>query len=122
MEPSEDTLIQELAKNKGKTVFIGARSSFFFIGPAEEAITQLAIISAMIKHIALMSSRKKRKISVSPEDGVRLGKRKVIKTYKHHVCDSTVILVSGREFGAFWTREEYLKERKKLLEMLSISI
>lgn len=120
-ENGDRTLAKELAKYKGMNVYIGARSSFFFIGPSEEALAELPFLSAMLHHIASVSRRmgaaKRRRIKVNKDEGRRLGSRKVIKAYEHDMYGGgMVILIEGKEFGMFWTREEYLAERKKLLE------
>jgi len=115
MGNEETMLIEELAKHNGENVFIGARSSFFFIGPADEAINELHVLSAMLKHITSPKAR----ISLDSGEGRKLGRRKVITTYTHEMGDGTVILVEGKEFGAFWTRNEYLGERNKLLKSIS---
>ena len=120
------TLEEELASHGSETVFIGARSSFFFIGPADEAREDLSLISAMLRRIASLS-RKKSKTSASRRkrwrlgdfDGEKLGRRKVIETYKHDMCGGgKVILIEGKEFGMFWTRHEYLAERERLLKTI----
>ena len=126
MEENKDrdrTLISELAKYKGRNVYIGARSSFFFIGPSEEALSDLPLLSAMLRHIALVSRRmgvaKRLHGKIDKEEGRRLGCRKVIKSYEHDMFGSgVVILIEGDEFGMFWTRGEYLSERKRLLSYL----
>lgn len=123
-ENGDRTLSKELAKYKGRNVYIGARSSFFFIGPSEEALAELPFISAMLHHIASVSRRmgasKRQRIKVNEEEGRRLGCRKVLKAYEHDMCGSgVVILIEGKEFGMFWTRDEYLSERKKLLEYVN---
>lgn len=123
MEENKDrdrTLASELAKYKGRNVYIGARSSFFFIGPSEEALSDLPLLGAMLRHIALVSRRmgvaKRLHGKIDNEEGRRLGCRKVIKSYEHDMCGiGVVILIEGDEFGMFWTRDEYLSERKRLL-------
>lgn len=114
------SLIEELNKEKGKTVLIGVRSSFFFIGPAEEAIEDLHLIGIM-SHVcvALVSQRcmpRTMPDSVFEED---IGRRKVVKKYNRDISDDeVVILIDGNEFGAFWTRDEYLSGRRALIEAL----
>lgn len=117
------TLANELAKCRGRNVYIGARSSFFFIGPSEEALAELPFISAMLRHIAIVSRRlgssRHPRIKVDEGGGRRLGDRRVLKAYEHDALGSgMVILIEGKEFGMFWTRDEYLSERKRLLEHL----
>ena len=116
------TLHDELVKYKDRNVYIGARSSFFFIGPAQEALDELSLLGAMLHHIAAVihrtAARKRRKLIES--EGSRLGQRRVIKSYEHDMFGSgMVILIEGGEFGMFWTRNEYVAERKKLLEEIS---
>lgn len=116
------TLKDKLALHKGETVYIGARSSFFFIGPAYEALEDLALISAMMKRIASLSrraSRRRKKLRINPEEGKKLGSRKVLNSYAHDMCGGgEVIIVEGNEFGAFWTRREYVAERERLLKTI----
>lgn len=120
-ENGDRTLAKELAKYKGRNVYIGARSSFFFIGPSEEALAELPFISTMLRHIASVSRRmgasRHKHIKLNAEEGRKLGRRKVLKAYEHDMYGGgMVIIIEGKEFGMFWTREEYLAERKKLLE------
>ena len=116
-------LIDELAANSGKNVMIGVRSSFFFIGPAEEAIADMHIVGLMARFCLPFYSHKKvpfkvlKKASMSED----VGKRKVLRTYLRDPIgndDDIVIIVEGNEFGAFWTRDEYLDGRKALIEAL----
>ena len=126
---SEDTcihrcrLVDELAKHKGKTVYIGARSSFFFIGPAEEALSELPFLVLMMHRIALLASHKRvvgKKLKSVNEEGVKLGQRAVKDVYGHDVAnDGIVIIIEGKEFGMFWTREEYLAQKKILLAAIN---
>lgn len=115
------SLIEELNKQKGKTVLIGVRSSFFFIGPSEEAISDMKLIGIMAHVcVSLMSQRcipKSMEKFIGSED---IGNRNVIKTYERDISDEdeVVILIDGNEFGAFWTRDEYLSGRQALIEAL----
>ena len=107
-------LVDVLAENKGKTVMIGVRSSFFFVGPSEEALLDLHAIGIMARCcVALAAGKDKSRYLASSDD---IGERRVLKTYLRSpdYCDDVVIIVSGREFGAFWTRDEYLAGRKIL--------
>ena len=116
------TLKDELAKHIGETVYIGARSSFFFIGPAEEALASLAFLVLMMRRIAFLSTRKhvvNRRLKSAQEDGVKLGERKVKKVYNHDMANSgVVVIIEGKEFGMFWTRGEYLLQKKLLIEAI----
>ena len=116
-------LIDELAAHIGKNVMIGVRSSFFFIGPAEEAISDIHIVGLLAKFCIAFSAHKRvskralRKAEISED----VGMRKVVRTYVRDpigIDDDVVIIVEGKEFGAFWTREEYLDGRKALIEAL----
>jgi len=121
---SEGTcLIDELARLKGKNVMIGVRSSFFFIGPAEEAVTDIHLAGLMARFCVALAAGKRispnalRKAATAED----LGKRKVIRSYVRDPAGGdgdVVILVEGREFGAFWTRDEYLDGRRALIEAL----
>ena len=134
------TLADELARQSGKTVYIGARSSFFFIGPADEAASDLLTVCAMLRRIASMRSANssaasrppsrapsKKRGKICADDADRLGKRRVLSVYDHDIgsgipgnpgrsggSGGVVIIIEGREFGMFWSREEYLAERAKL--------
>ena len=114
MEP-ETTLMDELHKHKGKTVMLGVRSSFFFIGPCEEAINDIDAVGIMSKAcVSIMANKGIKRIC-----RVDVGNRKVLKTYVRNMAtmetpEEVVILLEGDEFGAFWTRDEYLSGRKAL--------
>ena len=116
-------LIDELAAQSGKNVLIGVRSSFFFIGPAEEAIADMHLVGLLARFCVAFASNKRvsknslRKAEMSED----IGKRKVLRTYVRDPAgneDDVVIIVDGKEFGAFWTRDEYLDGRKALIEAL----
>lgn len=112
------TLREELEARKGESVLIGMRSSFFFVGPAEEALKDMKFIGVMSRVcVPLMSQGRVTKRSLGSED---VGARNVIKTYGRNAAgkDETVIIVEGGEFGAFWTREEYLRGKAALREAL----
>lgn len=120
------SLIDELAKHRGKTVYIGSRSSFFFVGPAEEALASLGFLSLMLNRIAAIATGKadshSRRMRINLDDGDKLGKRKVLKVYDHDMCGGeTCIIIEGREFGMFWTRSEYLAQKKILVKALEDS-
>lgn len=109
------SLKEELAKHIGETVLIGVRSSFFFIGPCEEAISDLNMLGLMSKCcVALSMNKSIEKTLSSPIDDI--GCRSVSKVYKRNMFgnEDTVILIHGREFGAYWTRAEYLAGRQAL--------
>jgi hypothetical protein len=110
-----NTLVDELRKHKGKTVMLGVRSSFFFIGSSEEALEDIEAVGIMAKAC----------VSIAANKGVRnverqdIGCRNVVKTYVRNRAtidspEEVVILIEGSEFGAFWTRDEYLSGRKAL--------
>ena len=122
-----DTLSEELARHHGKTVYIGSRSSFFYVGPAEEASASLGFISLMMRRIALItgmgtSKPRSRRFKIGPDDGEKLGRRKVLRVYDHDMCGEGIcIIIEGREFGMFWTRSEYLAQKKLLVKTLDAS-
>lgn len=115
MGHSAITLIDELRKHKGKIVMIGARSSFFFIGPSEEAIEDIDTVGIMAKMcVSLVSNKCLKRIK-----RIDIRNRKVVKTYvrSHAMIDSAeeiIILIDGVELGAFWTRSEYLSGKRVL--------
>ena len=116
-------LADELARHMGKNVLIGVRSSFFFIGPAEEALADLHLAGLLARFCVALSSGKRipKKALEKAASQERIGKRKVVKTYERDPASfdgEIVILVEGSEFGSFWTREEYLDGRKALIEAL----
>lgn len=117
------SLTDELARHKGKTVLIGVRSSFFFIGPAEEALADIHLIGLLARFCVAFASRKGVSKSALKKASQKedIGKRKVIRTYARDLIgnsDDVVILIEGSEFGSFWTRREYLAGRKALIEAL----
>ena len=118
---SERCLLGELVRNKGKTVFVGVRSSFFYIGPSEEAINELNLIGLMAKYGAALMSDKDVSRQIASSSGLEIGGRKVLRTYDRGYdpnADEVVIIVEGREFGVFWTRDEYLSGRQMLIDAL----
>ena len=110
--------MDELAKHKGKTVLLGVRSSFFFVGPCEEALADMPLLGIMARCcVPLMAHKDVTKFLKHGLDD-SIGKRKVIKSYDRYPeyrCDERVIIVDGREFGSFWARDEYLAGRKALV-------
>ena len=112
---SAETLVDELRRQKGKTVMLGVRSSFFFIGPSEEALEDIDAIGIMARACVSLAANKSVR-HVSRQD---IGCRKVVKTYVRSLAtldspEEVVILIEANEFGAFWTRDEYLSGRKAL--------
>ena len=111
------TLAQELPLHRGETVWIGIRSSFQYVGPAEEAISDLDVIDAMRVYFSEQMGEKVGFAKIGKSDlGVPIGTRMVKKVYpRGDAGTGTIIIVEGREFGWFWSREEYLKGKKKYL-------
>lgn len=118
-------LIDELAKHNGKTVLLGVRSSFFFIGPCEEAQRDMRLIGLMARVCVAIAAHKKLSVAVltklrnAPGD---IGERRVVRTYVRNPDlggDEIVILIEGKEFGSFWTRDEYLAGRQTLQDALA---
>jgi len=118
-------LIDELAKHNGKTVLLGVRSSFFFIGPCEEAQRDMRLIGLMARVCVAIAAHKKLSVAVltklrnAPGD---IGERRVVRAYVRNPDlggDEIVILVEGKEFGSFWTRDEYLAGRQTLQDALA---
>lgn len=112
---SAETLVDELRRQKGKTVMLGVRSSFFFIGPSEEALEDIDALGMMAKACVSLAANK----GIRRIDRHDIGCRKVVKTYVRNQAtldspEEVVILIEGSEFGAFWTRDEYLSGRKAL--------
>lgn len=115
-----ESLIDELSRHKGKTVMLGVRSSFFFIGPSEEAIADIRIVGIMA-HVCVAISMNKRPSKSAIAKVEDIGKRRVVKTYVRNPDDGgdeIVILVEGSEFGSFWSRDEYLAGRRALLSAM----
>ena len=112
-EEDDKTLLSVLEKNKGVTVCIGAKSSFFFIGPADEAIRDLPIMGAIIDSERALSGCRRRRGKSEPRD---LSCRRVVSTYYRDDKPNSelAIIVEGDEFGSVWTRAEYLSVRKNL--------
>lgn len=126
MNITQRTLHDELAKHTGKTVFLGARSSFFYIGPCEEAISDLFLIGLMecsyaaIGRIARNSdgNAQKPRARFKIKDAL-VGDRHVTEIYNRG--DGVVILVEGGGFGAFWTRNEYLAGKDIFLKAIDMA-
>ncbi len=114
-------LRDELAVNIGKTVMLGVRSSFFFIGPAEEALRELKTAGMMVGLCVALSSHKRiTRQMIDKASADDIGSRRVVKTYARsgEDDDDVVIIIEGKEFGSFWTREEYLAARHDLASIL----
>ena len=110
-------LRDELGRQKDRTVLLGTRSSFFFIGPASEALADLTFVGQMAKLCVTLSTRRPVTAAALRRATCDIGQRTIVRQYvRDAVCggDETVILVSGNEFGAFWTREEYLVGKEAL--------
>ena len=121
------TLKEELAAHPGRTIFLGARSSFFFIGPAEEAAADLPLIGSMLRFHAALAGRKAtpakiRKLNLS-EDRLKLGERRVLRMYDSYVHGDggLVVIIEGTEFGTYWTRDEYLEAKDSFLKALDLA-
>ena len=113
------SLISVLKESRGKTVLIGARSSFFFVGQAEEALEDIDILGRMVKICPYLAANKDISRFIDQRDE-KICERRVVKTYCRNDRDTdTVIVVEGKELGAFWTREEYLEGRRALMNAIS---
>ena len=113
------TLMDVLARCHGKTVLIGVRSSFFFIGPCEEAISDIDLLGIMARCCVALVAHNDISRFLNPCD---IGQRKVLKTYVRnpdYAADEIVIVIEGREFGSFWTREEYLSGKCALESLMA---
>lgn len=110
------SLKEELEAHEGDVVYLGTRSSFFYVGPAREALDDMVLIDRMERaYAALIGSRIGfAKIHASKMPKCCIGDRSVVEAYERDsgVEHERVIIVEGREFGAFWTREEYLRGRR----------
>lgn len=116
--PEKRTLRDELPLHKGETVFIGVRSSFFFIGPAEEALEGLDMLDSLERAYAeYLGGRIGFARITKPEVAKHIGDRLVKEAYQRDPFrkGEAVIIVEGKEFGGFWSREEYLKGRDRFL-------
>ena len=120
--PQYNTLIEELEKHRGKTVYLGVKSSFFFVGPCEEPIRDLSFIDILERSYAAFMGRKIgfSQINIGLRGEARISDRRVVKVYpRDSGCGGeVVILLEGRDFGMFWTRSEYLAGRSVLQEAL----
>lgn len=129
MDINSRTLHDELAKHIGKTVFLGARSSFFYIGPCEEAISDLFLIGLMeCSYAAIGRASKNEDGSLNNQHKPRskfkikeslVGDRRVTEVYGRG--DGVVIIVEGGGFGAFWTRNEYLAGKDVFLKAIEMA-
>ena len=114
-------LRDELGRQKDRTVLLGTRSSFFFIGPASEALADLTLVGQMSKLCVTLAARRPVTAAALRRATCDIGQRTIVRQYvRDAACDvdETVILVDGKEFGAFWTREEYLAGKQSLLYAL----
>lgn len=131
MSDSKSTKIlrDELARHMGKTVFLGARSSFFYVGPCEEAISDLFLIGLMECSYAAIGrstktdsdpskSRSKSRSKFKIKEAL-VGDRRVTEVYDRD--DGVVILVEGGGFGTFWTRKEYLAGKDVFLKAIDMA-
>jgi hypothetical protein len=122
----ERTLAKELENHLGKTVFLGVRSSFFFVGPCEEARSDLVLIDRMERAFAAFIGRK---IGFAKVDSLNMtrtpiGERPVSEVYVRESGEDgeVVIILEGREFGAFWSRQEYLKGKAAFKQALERAV
>ena len=102
-------------------MLLGTRSSFFFIGPASEALADLTLVGQMSKLCVTLAARRPVTAAALRRATCDIGQRTIVRQYvRDAACDvdETVILVDGKEFGAFWTREEYLAGKQSLLAAL----
>lgn len=115
-------LIDELALHSGKNVMIGAKSSFFYIGPSEEAISDIGTLSLLNKYCVAMYNQKRLPKSALNARIDDVGKREVVESFRrisaYDGCE-VAIIIAGREFGVFWTRDEYLEGKKAILDELA---
>ena len=122
MDGKQTILRDELAKHIGKTVFIGARSSYFFAGNAEDALVDLPIVSLMLAMNQKLSGRKAGSAKVEQMlrtiEGVDLGARPVKNVYERSEDGDIAIIIEGREFGFLWTLEEYVAHRNNFVKAL----
>lgn len=114
--------MSELARHTGKIVFLGVKSSFFFVGPCEEALRDISFLDAMERSYAAFMGRKTG-FGQKGSSGGRIADRKVRKVYPR---DSgrpreVVILLEGGGFGMFWTRREYLAGRIVLRKAIGLA-
>ncbi len=117
-------LIDELSANKGNTVFLGVRSSFFYIGSAEEAINDIQVVGLMAKFCVPLTSGKEVSDKIAATSGHDIAGRHVLNSYNRESPDGqreVVIIIDGKEYGAFWTRAEYLAGRQMLIDALGKS-
>jgi hypothetical protein len=119
MKERQRYLKDELAMCSGKTVFIGMRSSFFYVGPAEEAIADMDLLGIMSRCSTAIVSGKADAAMLKDGGRPDISCSLVKKAYPRSGSDDEfVIVVEGRDPGAFWTRDEYLSGRRKLVSIL----
>lgn len=112
-------LKDELPLHKGETVFIGVRSSFFFIGPTEEAMESLDMLDGLERAYAeYLGGRIGFARTAKADFEKHIGDRKVLKVYPRESGErhEAIVIVEGKEFGGFWSREEYLAGRDRYLK------
>ena len=117
------TLMDELARHKGKTVYLGVKSSFFFVGPCEEAVRDISFIDIVERSYAAFMGRKTGFVQANAaamRGEPKIADRRVVKVYPRDSGrrGEVVILLEGRGFGMFWTRREYLAGRGVLQKAL----
>lgn len=113
MNGKSTKLIDELDKHRGKTVFLGVKSSFFFIGPCDEALSEMAFIDILERSYAAYIGRQigfAKSGLTGRHSELSIAERDVISTYDRDSgrMGEVVIILDGEEFGMFWTRNEYL--------------
>lgn len=119
-------LVDELAKHRGKTVFLGVKSSFFFVGPCEEALSDLKFLDILERSYAAFMGRKIGFAQANVTGMSRepcIAERRVVSVYKRDSGrkGEVVILLEGKGFGMFWTRSEYCAGRDVLLKALDMA-
>ncbi len=84
----------------GEVLFVGAKSSYFFIGVKEEFIRNIDRVSVDLMMDTCATQKEREKF-------VPIRERKVVDIYSRFQGDGTVLILEGKEQGQYWFLEEY---------------
>lgn len=88
----------------GEILFVGAKSSYFFIGVKEEFIRNMDRVSVDLMMDTCITQEKREKF-------ISIRERKVVDIYDRLQGDGTVLILEGDEQGQYWFLEEYQRSK-----------
>ncbi len=101
--------------DQDKVIFVGSRTSFFFIGPARIFAEKYDEIEKAEKKKA---PRPTRYDNDTDYKYVPIKDRRIKDTYERIENDGHVIILEGRESGNYWFEHEYAKANPDILSSI----